>query len=386
MNRHNLQTRLRILYFIMYGAVACVFPFFTVYFRKRGLSYGEIGIAFATNSIISVIFQPLWGIITDKYSNKKSTLKVAMIFSAVFALPFIFVWGFVPVILSLIAFMIFQSPILSVNDAYCYEIIEGNNELQYGKIRLMGSIGYAVISLILGMIIKHTGLNAAFISYIIFIAFSVIALKGINYCGTSSKSGINFTDVIAVLRDKRFILLSISAAIANTSMSANGNYLSVLIEKTGGDISNLGMLWFIVAMSELPVFFFGNRILKKVGVLNVYLMSLVIYICRFFMDSISTSYVMVLGIQILQGVTFPFYLMSTLEYISEITPSNTRTTAITAFTAIAAGVGGFIGNICGGFLLERVSVFYLFRTLSLLAFISLLVGVFLKFKTSYSEK
>jgi len=45
-------------------------------------------------------------------------------------------------------------------------------------------------------------------------------------------------------------------------MGSNNSYISLLIQKTGGDVSQLGLLWFILAISELPIFFFGTKLLK----------------------------------------------------------------------------------------------------------------------------
>jgi MFS family permease len=70
--------------------------------------------------------------------------------------------------------------------------------------------------------------------------------------------------------------------------------------------------------------------------------------------------------------------MTTLQYVNEIVPSETRTTAITVFTAFSTGVGGFVGNMGGGFILGRSNIFYLFKILSLLCIVSLMIGLVLK--------
>jgi predicted MFS family arabinose efflux permease len=70
--------------------------------------------------------------------------------------------------------------------------------------------------------------------------------------------------------------------------------------------------------------------------------------------------------------------MTTLQYISNIVQSQTRTTAMTVFTAAAGGIGGFLGNIGGGFLLQWTSVFNLFKIMAGLCMVSLLIGLLLK--------
>jgi oligosaccharide:H+ symporter len=266
--------------------MACYYPFLAIYFNSRGLTYSQIGVLFAINAVTPVLFQPLWGIITDKYLNKKFTISFTLIISALVVFSFVFAKEFSFIFLSIFLFIIFQSPITSISDAYCYEIIENNKNLQYGRIRLMGSIGYALTAVSLGIIIKNSSINTSYFAYFIFAAAGFIVLYGINFKGRSNKSGISFNDIVKIIKNKKFIFITLSALIANTAMGANGNYLAILIQKTGGDVSNLGMLWFIIAMSELPVFFFGSKIIKKYGVLNIYLLSIAMYVVRFLTDSL----------------------------------------------------------------------------------------------------
>jgi PPP family 3-phenylpropionic acid transporter len=378
MKTKGLKIKLNILYFIVYGSLACYSPFLTPYFQDRGLSYFQIGILFAINSLVGVLAQPFWGVITDKYASKKTTLIITMTVSGIFVFGFIISKSFYTILFAIIVFMFFQSSIISVNDANTYDLIDVHKNIQYGKTRLMGSIGYALTSLILGVIIKITGINVPFFAYFIFTIVGLALLSTINEKSRRTGSSINISDIVRIVKNKRFIIISISGLIANAAFNSNGNYIAVLMKETGGDVANIGMLWFIVAMSELPFFFFESRVIKKYGVLNIYIIGMTFYIIRFFINSLCTNYQAVLAIQLLQGISFPLYLTATLQYVIKIVPPETRTTALTTFAAITGGIGGFIGNIGGGFLLQIINVFQLYRILAVLCVIALLIGLILK--------
>jgi PPP family 3-phenylpropionic acid transporter len=374
----HLKRNLNVMYFVVFGSLACFSPFFPVYLQQRNLSYTEIGIALAVNSIIGVVFQPIWGFITDKYFNKRFTLIMTITVSALLVFNFNFSKGFYTIIIITILFTIFQSPIIAVNDAYCYEIIDVHKEIQYGRVRLMGSIGFALTSLVLGSIIKKSGVGYSYFAYMLMAAVAVFVLKNIQYKGKSIENKINSKDVYNFIKSKSFIIFCLSALIASIAWNGSNNYISVLIQKTGGDTSKVGVVWFIIALSELPAFFFGNKIFKKYGVVNVYLFSLILYGIRFFSVSFCTNYIFVLAIQVLQGVTFPLYLMATIQYVSDIVPSEARASALTTFNAITMGAGGFLGNIGGGIALEYIDIFSFYRSLSLLCVFALAIGFLVK--------
>ena len=375
MKQRNIAIKLNILYLIFFGAAACYYPFLTPFFQSKGLSYSQIGILLSLNSIMAIIFQPLWGYITDKRLNKKASLLIAMVSSGLLILNFTYVKNFYFIGLSVAMFMIFLSGIAPIMDAYCYEIIGLNKKLQYGRIRLMGSIGYATAALLIGFVIKNYGNNSPFVVYLVFMCLCVLIIKSIDYKGQKSSVVLNLKSLGELLKDKKFIWFLISVMTLNISMGTNSNYISVLIEKTGGNISNLGFLWFVIAMSELPAFFFGNKLLKKFGTLNLFYLSIALFSLRLFLDSIAINYYMVIAIQ---AITFPLYLMATLQFINENIKQELRTSSIAIYSAIGGGLGGFIGNMSGGMLLEILDVFMLYKILAIIAAVALVIALKLK--------
>lgn len=378
MKINGLKIKLNILYFTVFGLLACYSPYLTPYFKEKGLDYSQIGILLAINSLIGVLAQPIWGMITDKYTSKKATLIITMLTSGILAFGFIIFRSFYSILFLIITFVFFQSSIMSVNDANTYDLIDVYGNIQYGKIRLMGSIGYALTSLVLGAIIKFTNAGAQFLVYFAYAVAGMFLLGTINVKSSRAVSSINMGDIVSIINNKRFVLISLSGLIANIAYGAFGNYVPVLVEETGGDIASLGVMWFIIAMSELPGFFFESRLMKKYGTLNIYVIGIIFYIIRYFLTSLCTNYQLVILIQIFQGITFPFYISATLQYVKDIVPPETRTTAITAFTAVTSGIGGFIGNMGGGFLLQTISIFQLYKIFSALCLLALLVGLILK--------
>lgn len=214
--------------------------------------------------------------------------------------------------------------------------------------------------------------------YAVLIIPSIAIVKTIKFKSKYSAAGIDISDVINILKKKSFLIFILSVMLINLCMGANGSYISVLLKNTGGDISNIGMVWFVVAISELPVFLFGDKILSKLGYINVYILCLMIFSLRYFLDSICTGYGYVIAIQIMQSVTYPLYFISTLRYISENVPARMRTSGMTLYTALGGGIGSFIGNIGGGIIIDKISIFWLFKILSIICIIDMIVVFVLK--------
>lgn len=374
----NLKLKLNTFYLMFYGSFGCYYPFLQVYFSYKGLSYTKIGVALAVNSLVGVICQPIWGYITDKYSYKKKVLLQCMFFCSIIIWTFVYVNNFELILLCTILLVIFQSPISPVADAYCYDLMEDNKNINYGQIRLMGSMGYAVMALVMGFIIKIKDIKYSFYIYSIIFIIAILTLRSIDFRGKTSSNRVKLQELKQLMTNKVFLIFISTITIASIALGANGSYLPVLIKATGGDVSKLGILWFVLAMSEIPAFFFGSKLLKKVGALKLYAICLIFYIIRFMLDSVCTSYELVIVTQLTQAITYPLFLVSAMDYINEMVPLKMKTSGITIFSAIGMGLGNFIGNIGGGILLEKISVFLVFRLFALVCLIAFFISLILR--------
>jgi PPP family 3-phenylpropionic acid transporter len=379
MKTKSIKLNLLSVYFLAYGALACYFPFLAVYFRSRGLTYIQSGIVFALTSLVSVVAQPIMGYIADKYLSKKKIILINMFACAVIIYLFIFTKGFYSVALTTILLIFFQGSIMSILDAYCYDISDHIPEIDYGQIRLMGSIGFAVLSLILGGLIQYFDINTSFYLYSALFIVSALILSSIGFKSSMQIIRPSFSDVLEVLKNYKFILFILSVMVLNITLQAHSNYVAILIEATGGNVANLGFVWFASALSEIPAFFFGAKLLKKYGELNIYIVALVLYIIRMLLSAYSTSYVMVIAVQFMQSITYPLYLFAVLQYINVIVPNKIRASGITMLSSLGFGLGGLIGNLGGGFILQYHTPFYLYKILGIASFVSLLIALLLKF-------
>lgn len=383
MNDNKLSIKLSLLYMALFGGIACFNPFLTLYFQQKGLSYTQIGISYSVLSITAVISQPIWGFITDKYSNKRTTLIIITIASSLLIYNLIFAKNFYYIVLGIFLITAVQSSIIPVGDSYTFEILDQHKNIQYGRVRLVGSIGFAMVTLALGQVIKYRGINSAYFLYSIIMILLAVLLFSIKFKDKGTKKKISLNDSVLLLKDIRFTIFLLSVVVINISLGANGSYIAVLLQKTGGDVSKLGLLWCVLALSELPILFFGNKIINKVGELNLYFLGILLYGLRYFLCSISTSYLLVLITQTMQGVTYIFYMISAFQYMNNVVPAKMRTTAMTIYAAVC-GIGGFIGNMGGGLLLEHISVFMLYKIISLICIADLGVVLLLK-KVKFSK-
>lgn len=82
----------KLFYFGFGGAIGCVFPFLSVYYKQLGFSPNQIGIISGVRPLIGFMSGPLWGSIADRCRIRK----MMMLISTFGWLTFLMGIGFVP--------------------------------------------------------------------------------------------------------------------------------------------------------------------------------------------------------------------------------------------------------------------------------------------------
>ena len=159
-----------IFFFFYYFIMSAYFPFFPVWLADvNHLSKTETGIVFSCVAFFGILFQFLFGYITDKLGLRKHLLWVIVAGLVCFA-PF-FLLVFKPLLakdiyLGSVVGGIYLGFVFSGGsgavDAYIEKVSRANN-FEYGKVRMSGCIGWAVCASLTGMLM---GINPDIIFWI----------------------------------------------------------------------------------------------------------------------------------------------------------------------------------------------------------------------------
>lgn len=369
-----MTLKLQILIFVLYAANACYFPFQPVYFSDRKLSFTEIGIAFAVGALIGLIIQPVWGYLTDKYLDKRKTLFITLIANSLIILFFIKADSFQGILALIILNGIFMSGIYPILDAYTFDVIEGSNGLNYSHFRFVASAAYAVTNLALGYIVKAYNINLTFIAFEIMSIAGIFVLLNMKFKGKRSVERISFSDIREALSSKKLVLFFITIFLMNIAIIGGVNYMNELIKHTKGDVSNLGMVWFTTCVFEVITFYFAGKLIRRIGVIRVYLISILVFALKFFLDSVFMTPFLIISVQLLDGFAFTLFITSSLEFLNLNTKSQVRASMMSLYAA-TGGFGSFIAGLFGGMILNMVNPSQLYGILAAVCVAALLCGL-----------
>ena len=251
------------------------------------------------------------------------------------------------------AFSFFSAPITSFADSATMSML-GEGRHMYGRIRVGGTIGYAIAAPIAGFLVQDLGLRLAFWggSALFFIAL----LTSQKFIHEHSKGPVTpvGNPILRLLGIRKWVLFLAVALAGGIALSATNSFFFPYMKQLGADTSTMGIALSVGVLTEIPILFFGNRILKRLTPYGMLMMAMAITGVRLILFGLNTSPMLALVLQIFNGMTFPAMWVAGVTYANENAPTGMTASAQGVFGATVYGFGMAIGGLFGGPLLEGV--------------------------------
>lgn len=338
--------------FSMNAGIAFIAPYIVLYYQQAGFSGAQIGLLAGTAPLFTLVSAPLWTSLADSRRKHRLLLSLALLSTsaAVSTLPLLEVFPLV--FLTAMVLNTSFAPIPSFADNATLHMLGTRKEL-YGRIRLGGTIGFSTAAVAAGLVVENFGLKASFRWGAVLMLLALVVSQRLVH--SPAHSGVRPRGaVLALLREKRwqrFLLLGFACGLAG---SGTINFLAPFMKSLGAEETTIGLAVTLGSLSEIPVFFFGNRLLKRFGITGLLWFSLTFTGLRLLVLGAFGSVPLILALQLLSGLTFAAAWMAGVAYVGEIAPPGLGASAQGLFAAAVLGCGSAAAGFSGGPLLAAL--------------------------------
>ena len=379
------KTWLSTNYFLQFLVTGTFLPFWMVYLTSvKNLSVLE------ASSIFSMLFiaRVISGIFLSPYLIKKYNIDITLKLSVGIGLILAVSYGFTneKIVLGLITFlfgMIYFMVSPLVEGLASLFLREEN--IDYGKARTYGSLGFTIIGIIIGGILGYVGNEALYYILIFLVALYLVFMflpqpklvKNLSFEEPNAKKEKESL-YSWVLKDRNAILLIITVFLYQLSHTAYNNYNALYLESMNISAKWLsGVILNVSVIAEIIFFIFSKRLVKRIKPKNLMIFAGVCAIIRWGALAMFHNIYVFTIMQTFHAITFAvahiaFILILNKDYNNkEIIDMQNLYTAICFQLSMAVGL-----YIMGA--LWDISTSYVFYASAIIAAIGTLVAMRLK--------
>lgn len=349
------------IYLAIFFAQGALIPYMTLYFSQDqfGLSASEVGTIVAIMPILSILVQPLWGMLADRTGRVRVWLMVAMAIAAVTSLGFLIPLSYWWVIGLMVVWSVFQSAHIPLADMMTLDYTI-RKKIDYGAIRLYGSVGFAIAVFVMGRISDTSfGLSSTFILSAICLLVGTFIVFRINEPKKEQAVTLAPFDWSAVW-SPRFLVFLIGGMLVFGPIYANNYYFGLYVTEIGGSTTLVGMLFLVAVLCEIPFMRMATQLVTRIGSIPILVLAATVSAIRNGWLALEPPLVVVWLLAFVQGLVVGLLIPVALQYVRRLVDVRVSSTAIGVYMALTSGLATAGFNLLSGQLIKVSSIIVVF--------------------------
>lgn len=371
------MTKFYTKYLALFIGLGAYNTFLPVYLENTlGFTSSQVGMIVSIPSILGIILVPIWGLISDISKKQKTVLWINVLMSLVLAGVYTITKSFISVLIVATFFEMFRNSILPLTDSLTTSFCIENNK-NYGSIRVIGSMTFAVASFLCGQLIKATNNDLMF--FYVFMVSMIGCLIITPTLDTNSnckeqKEKLNLKeDLPKLFKNKAYILILLCgvcvAGLTEGMMSFQGIYLT----KLGGGTELVGLLTVFMVLPELFFMVKTKGLIEKYGIIKMIGFASCALLIRWVVYFTTSNPWLFMLATSMHGVAISIITISAFDFIGKVVDKKLHTTSMTVYT-FTIGVSYSLMKLLYGNMIDSLgfkSIFIFSMAVSLLSFVIL---------------
>lgn len=346
-------------YFLMYNFYYLSWALFSalisVYLMGKGFKASQVSFVVSASFLASMIAQPVIGTWNDKYDMKKIDTILFMI-ACVGGIIFMLSDSLVMITISYSLVLVMINGVNPV-----MEKLATTSPYPYGKIRIWGTIGYALGSQLAGLIYDKISPEAVFGAFVVTMLLCVAGLLGTEpAAGNHQQKNGEKVRILDLFKNGKYVYYLCICVIFYGITNMSNVFIPSMLTDKGLNVGTASMVLSIAVFCEAPLVFFSHRFMDKVSnkTLLFVAMGLVCMQCAVYGFNLPMPFI-ILATLIAKHPAGMLYIMVNLKVINTLIDEKRQITAL-AFVATLKNLAAIVFQNIAGQILDATSYSYLF--------------------------
>lgn len=363
---NHFAVRLAIFYGAIFLIVGSYIPYFPVWLDWRGLSKSEIAVILATPLLVRIFFTPAISFLADSFGDRRlilivlawSTLLVLLLLSQMQSFWQIFALS--------VLFSLAWTTVMPLTETVAMAGVK-HAGLDYGRMRLWGSLTFIAISFLGGYVIDGFGAPSAMALLIGAAIAQVIAAHllpaSTNGGGTTQARPLQDSDRFitspgetdprgrrgtskkislksagALAASPLFLLFLVTASLVQATHAVYYTFGTLHWQSLGISTGTIGALWATGVIAEIILFAYSGAAIARAGVTGLILAGGLAAFLRWVVTAQDPSLWLLFPLQVLHALSFGATHLGAVHFITAAVPEDYSATAQGIYASFSMGI------------------------------------------------
>jgi MFS transporter, PPP family, 3-phenylpropionic acid transporter len=339
----------KLYYFVFFASLGPLVSFFNIYLESQGLTGAQIGWISSLAPLITLISNPFWSSVADRWQIHRQVLMLCTILTGVVTILFVSAQTFWTLMALVLMLFFVRTPIPTLIDASVMDMMRRTGG-SYGRQRVWGSIGFMLAAYLFGRLIAGEDLRLIFWLHAGLIGIGC-TLLGLLLPIERSTDRVNLlAGLKQMVGQPGYLSFLLAILLAGAGLAGYVNFLSMQLRALGGSEAQIGLAWAINVVLEIPVMYMGTRWFARYRYGKLILIGFIGFIITFAGMALAATPLQFLWVLPLNGISYGIFWVAVVGYAAEAAPPGLTATSQGLVGAVQGGIGWGIGALLAGYL------------------------------------
>ena len=376
----NLVTNLGFRLAVFYGALFVVYgmhvPYTPVWLEWRGLTPGQISFVMAAPAFLRLLITPAVALAADVRGNHRAMLIWLAWAALVSALALSQSVGFALILVFTVLLILCNSTIMPLTETIAVMGVR-HAGLDYGRMRLWGSLTFLFASFIGGLAIEHFGGGAGVWLVVLGCVMTLAGALFLPLLPAEAEEGVTPAPIWqareprALLSSPAFILFLLAAGGAQAAHATFLTFGTLIWKHQGLSGGWAGALWAIGVLCEVAIFARSGALIAKIGPVSLLMAGAAVSVLRWGLMAFDLPLPALIAVQTLHGVTYGATHVAAIHFIHQAVPRSASGSAQALYATVSAGLAMGLATLIAGQLYADYGAPVSYLAMAVIALLSL---------------
>jgi len=325
--RRVFGVRVSMLFAAIFMVAGTNLPYLPMWLDWKGLTPREIAVITATPLIVRVLITPAIAFAADRAGDHRRFL-IMLSWSGLAALLALAQSStFWPLLICTVAFALAWTTIMPLTETVALSGVKAAG-LDYGRMRLWGSLSFIAASLGGGWVLGHLGASSAVWLVVGGGMLVVLAAHGLappiemaGLKGAPRGSRLQIADALGLLRSRPFLVFLLATGAIQAAHATFYTFGTLHWAAQGISAEWSGALWAIAVIAEIVLFTVSGTLVRRVGAPELIALGGLAAVGRWLAMGFDPTLAWLVPLQILHGLTFGAAHVGAIHFMAQSVPA-----------------------------------------------------------------